>query len=80
MPNTQRHGRKKPYTEIGVKRLPCVRCGEPAFMQWKACADGLWRPICKACDFGLNELVLGFMKDTDYVTKLEKYAKELHDA
>lgn len=72
-----RHGRKKPYTEVGVKRLPCARCGKPAHMQWRACADGLWRPICKKCDIMLNRIVLIFMKDPDYVTKLEKYRKSL---
>lgn len=29
----KRHGRVKPYTEIGVRRLPCVRCGRPATQQ-----------------------------------------------
>lgn len=72
-----RHGRKKPYTEIGIKRLPCARCRKPAEAQWRVCADGLWRPICRECDIILNELVLAFMKDPDYVAKLERYKESL---
>lgn len=53
--------RTKPYTEIGIKRLKCTRCGDPAEEQWKACADGQWRPVCVPCDVDLNELVLTFM-------------------
>lgn len=34
------HGRRQPYTEIGVRRVPCTRCGEPAEYQWQVCADG----------------------------------------
>jgi hypothetical protein len=38
--------RKKPYTEAGVKRLCCVRCGKPAKYQWQICSDGNnYRPI-----------------------------------
>lgn len=56
------YGRKKPYTEIGVRRVPCTRCGRPAEYQWQVCADGrLFRPICKQCDIELNEFVLQFM-------------------
>lgn len=56
------HGRREPYTEIGIRRLPCARCGEMASQQWQICADGnLYRPICTACDIALNRLVLEFM-------------------
>jgi len=70
----RKHGRKEPYTEIGLKRLPCARCGDPAFSQWQSCADGnLWRPICKQCDIELNLLVLVFMEDPDIDEKITKY-------
>ncbi len=72
-----RHGRKRPYTEVGIKRLPCARCGEPAHMQWNACADGLYRPICKKCDVALNSLVLTFMRDPDTVSKMKQYREEI---
>jgi hypothetical protein len=71
----KRHGRKEPYTEAGVRRLPCVRCGAASRFQWNACADGnVWRPLCGACDVALNRLVLGFMKDPDADTKADAYA------
>lgn len=75
-----KHGRKKPYTERGIKRLPCVRCGEKATQQWRACADGLWRPICTECDVMLNRLVLLFMLvDLDEVDeKIDKYQEKLN--
>ena len=75
-----RHGRKKPYTETGVKRLPCVKCGEPATQQWCACADGLWRPICTKCDITLNGIVLMFMSDPDVVAKMKRYQEKMKNA
>lgn len=72
-----RHGRKKPYTERGIKRLPCVRCGKPSTQQWKVCADGLWRPICTECDIMLNSLVLAYMWDNDVSGKIVKYKERL---
>lgn len=73
-----RHGRKKPYTGIGIKRLPCAKCGEPATQQWNACADGLWRPICKKCDIMLNGIVLTFMNDPDVDAKMKRYQKKMN--
>ena len=55
--------RKKEYTEKGIKRLACIRCGEPAVYQWQICADGNnYRPLCANCDIELNSTVLEFMK------------------
>lgn len=74
----KRHGRKRPYTAKGVRRLPCVRCGRPAVHQWAACADGnLHRPICTRCDYALNRLVLLFMRDSAAENKLRKYKRGL---
>lgn len=73
-----RHGRKKPYTEIGVKRLPCARCGKPATQQWCVCADGLWRPICIECDIILNRIVLALMRDPDVASKMERYQEKMN--
>lgn len=71
-------GRRQPYTEAGVKRMPCARCGERATFQWQICSDGnLWRPICVACDVSLNEKVLEFMGDKDVKAKMAKYREEL---
>lgn len=72
-----RHGQTTPYTEIGVKRLSCVRCGKPAHAQWNACADGPYRPICKACDIQLNLIVLRFMRDPDWKRKITVYKESV---
>ncbi len=75
----KRYGRREPYTEEGVKRLPCTRCGEPAMHQWNVCSDwNLHRPICKQCDIELNLLVLWFMRDPDWQQKIDAY-KESFD-
>lgn len=73
-----RHGRKRPYTTIGVRRLPCVRCGQPASRQWQVCADNnLWRPLCAECDVQANELVLIFMGDPKIMQKMRRYREKL---
>jgi NAD-dependent SIR2 family protein deacetylase len=73
-----RHGRRKPYTDQGLKRLSCVRCGSPATQQWSACADdSLWRPICTECDVMLNRLVLLFMCDEEAEEKIDRYQESL---
>ena len=62
MPSDERSGRREPYTERGIRRLKCVRCGAQAEFQWQICADGnLWRPICRYCDRRLNRKVLEWM-------------------
>ena len=62
MPRQASSTRTRPYTATGVKRLKCIRCGAQAHATWQACSDGnVYRPLCKACDIQLNEMVLGFM-------------------
>lgn len=54
--------RAHPYTENGIRRVGCIRCGAPAAYQWNICADGNhYRPICGRCDVELNAVVLVFM-------------------
>lgn len=54
--------RNKPYTEIGIKRVPCLRCGNPSVRQWRICAlNNEYKGICTECDIELNRLVLQFM-------------------
>ena len=56
-------GRRKPYTEIGISRVPCSRCGAPSRHQWQVCANGSrWVGVCVPCDLDLNRLALEFMK------------------
>jgi transposase-like protein len=74
----RRHGRRKPYTEIGIARLPCFRCGgRPSVHQWNVCADGLQRPICRDCDAALNELVMRWMGDPDVEAKIARYRERV---
>lgn len=69
-------GRKRPYTARGILRLKCIRCGAQAVHQWSVCADGnVQRPLCLACDIAINALVLRWMRDPDYKTKIAKYYK-----
>ncbi len=54
--------RKKPYTQLGIRRVPCERCGKPSDYQWQICATGnLYSGICVECDIELNTLVVEFM-------------------
>jgi hypothetical protein len=56
-------GRREPYTERGILRVRCVRCGAQAERQWQCCANGnRWVPICWGCDVELNAYVLQFMR------------------
>ncbi len=69
--------RKKPYTEIGIRRLKCFRCQQPAIFQWQICSDkNTFRPICLSCDIALNEMVLKFMGFENWEEKIQKYKKE----
>jgi endogenous inhibitor of DNA gyrase (YacG/DUF329 family) len=69
-----KHGRKIPYTKIGVRRLPCTRCGNKSESQWSICADNnLFRPLCTKCDIDLNRLVLKWVNDKDINKKMEIY-------
>ena len=70
--------RTKPYTEIGIRRLKCVRCGAKAQFQWNICADGnVYRPICKQCDIELNAMVLKWAGFEDWKDKIDKYTEAM---
>ena len=70
--------RRKPYTQIGIVRLRCVRCGARARYQWQICADNnTWRPICAQCDFELNDLVMRWMFGNTRQDAIERYREKL---
>ena len=72
------NGRRKPYTQTGIRRLKCVRCGNQAEFTWQICSDGnLHRPICRECDIKLNEMVLKWAGFDDWQEKMYKYRVEL---
>ena len=73
--------RKTPYTEKGIRRLKCFRCGKPARTQWEICSDNnTYRPLCLRCDYELNKTVLEFMGFDDTEKKLELYKQYLEQA
>lgn len=53
--------RSTPYTAAGIKRVPCLRCGNPSQHQWNICSLPGFHGICTACDIALNRVVLAFM-------------------
>lgn len=70
--------RSKPYTQTGVRRLKCIRCGAKAETQWQICADGnQYRPICKDCDIALNEMVLKFMGFSNANELMDVYRRKM---
>jgi hypothetical protein len=71
-------GRKKPYTQIGISRMPCVRCGKPAHVQWQICADDrLYRTLCRSCDVELNELVMRWVWGDAREDDLKRYREKM---
>ena len=55
--------RRKPYTEIGIKRVPCFRCGKPSVQQWQICSlNNEYKGLCQQCDIDLNRVVLSFLR------------------
>ena len=70
--------RRKPYTEKGIKRVPCLRCGQPSTQQWQICAlDNKWAGVCKSCDIALNSLVLRFFRIKHRADIIAKYESEV---
>lgn len=79
-PNRWAKKRKKPYTEAGIKRLGCARCGNPAQYQWQICSDGNnYRPICLDCDIELNRAVLEFFGHPERERLMVEYEKSKGD-
>jgi len=71
--------RRKPYTEIGVRRKKCVRCGERATYQWQMCSDGnVFRPLCAKCDVELNEMVMRWIWNDSREEDLRLYRENVY--
>jgi hypothetical protein len=59
--------RQKPYTQRGIRRVPCAHCGRPSTAAWSLtpCAAGglqRWIGLCRDCDLELNARVLDFAR------------------
>lgn len=73
--------RAKPYTEVGVRRLKCIRCSRQAVFQWSICADGNnHRPLCVRCDIALNRMVLRWMRHPEADALANRYAESKGNA
>lgn len=71
--------RRKPYTQIGIRRVPCKRCGRPSRFQWSVCATNNEQfAVCERCDILLNEIVLLFFKIHNSAVLLRKYARKVY--
>lgn len=67
--------RARPYTAIGIRRVPCARCGKPSTQQWNVCALGKqYFGVCDACDVGLNRAALEYMRWPDREAIMESYS------
>ena len=72
-------GRKAPYTIRGIRRVPCVHCGQPSHSSWRSCADNhVYRPVCWECDLLINRYVLAFMRmpKREIERKMRTYVRE----
>lgn len=70
--------RRKPYTERGISRIACARCGASSRFQWQVCADGnQYRGLCVDCDVALNETVMRFMWGTSRDSDLDAYRSKV---
>jgi hypothetical protein len=70
--------RRKPYTEIGIRRVPCTRCRLPGRFQWQICADGrAYRTLCARCDVELNELVMRWVWGDAREGDLQRYRERV---
>jgi hypothetical protein len=71
-------GRKKPYSERGINRVPCARCGKPSQHQWNCCAlDNRWLGVCTECDIKLNADTLAFFRVPDAAGVLAAYVERM---
>ena len=69
--------RKEPYTDRGISRVPCCKCGAPSVHQWQCCATGnLWMGLCITCDIELNRLTLKFIGHPDAQALMAKYEEQ----
>lgn len=70
--------RRKPYTEAGIRRRPCTRCGRPAHAQWQICADDrVYRTLCASCDVELNEMVVRWVWGDAREDDLRRYRERV---
>lgn len=68
----------RPYTTLGIRRVPCARCGKTGRFQWQSCAlDNRWHAVCGDCDVLLNKMVLLFFRVRDWRAVLARYVARI---
>jgi|TARA_Y100000310_G_scaffold333960_1_gene412608 NAD-dependent SIR2 family protein deacetylase len=73
-------GRKKPYSEIGILRISCKRCGKSSTQQWQVCANNnLYLGVCDRCDIELNKMVLRFFRFKNWKKLIKIYDSKPRD-
>ena len=72
--------RNQPYTEKGIGRVPCAKCGKSSNQQWQICSLGnKWVGICNKCDVDLNRLVLQFFGIKNRRNIMKRYLEKRKD-
>lgn len=70
------YGRKRPYSKLGIRRIPCAHCKQPSTAQWEICAnDNKYMGVCQKCDVKINIMVGRFMNLPEAL--LKAYSKKL---
>lgn len=68
------HGRVKPYTERGISRVSCIKCGQPSKYQWSICSNKNRNlAVCIGCDIELNKIFLNFANFSNKKELLQTY-------
>lgn len=71
--------RTKPYTERGIRRVPCLRCGQPSRYQWNICSLAGRHGVCIECDIELNRTTLAFMRVPNAVWLADEYEDRVRE-
>lgn len=69
--------RRQPYTDRGIARVPCAKCGKPSRFQWRICAEGYWYGLCPTHDVELNELAGRWAFGRKAEPKLKAYRRKV---
>lgn len=68
-----RSTRRRPYTQRGIRRVPCVKCGAPSAHQWRICSTDAWTAVCRRCDITINRKIATWAFGSDAKPLLRRY-------
>lgn len=70
--------RRQPYSEKGISRVPCAKCGKPSRYQWTICADwSQYRGLCAEHDIEANELLMRWVWGDTREDDLRRYREKV---